>query len=130
MKVAIVSGTVYGTAEEVARHAQARLQAAGFEAWHQPRVQRAELEAFAPQALLVVTATTGMGELPDNLQALYASLRDQPPAWYGLPAAVLALEIPVMATASVPPASRCVSCMPTLACARYCRCCVWMPAKR
>ena len=32
-----------------------------------------------------------MGELPDNLQALYASLRDQPPAWYGLPAAVLAL---------------------------------------
>ena len=91
MKVAIVSGTVYGTAEEVARHAQACLQAAGFEAWHQPRVQRAELEAFAPQALLVVTATTGMGELPDNLQALYASLRDQPPAWYGLPAAVLAL---------------------------------------
>src|SRR5690606_12249708 len=55
-----------------------------------PRVQRAELEAFAPQALLVVTATTGMGELPDNLQALYASLRDQPPAWYGLPAAVWA----------------------------------------
>lgn len=46
MKVAIVSGTVYGTAEEVARHAQARLQAAGFEAWHQPRVQRAELEAL------------------------------------------------------------------------------------
>jgi hypothetical protein len=125
MKVAIVSGTVYGTAEEVARHAQARLQAAGFEAWHQPRVQRAELEAFAPQALLVVTATTGMGELPDNLQALYASrpgtaCRRRYWRW----------GIPVMATASVPPASRCVSCMPTLACARYCRCCVWMPAKR
>ena len=31
MKVAILSGSVYGTAEEVARHAQQLLQAAGLE---------------------------------------------------------------------------------------------------
>ena len=91
MKVAIISGSVYGTAEEVARHAETLLKAAGLEAWHAARATLQDLEGFAPDALLTVTSTTGMGELPDNLQALYASLRDQPPAWYGLPAAVLAL---------------------------------------
>lgn len=36
MKVAILSGSVYGTAEEVARHAQKLLSAAGLEASHLP----------------------------------------------------------------------------------------------
>ena len=91
MKVAILSGSVYGTAEEVARNAKQLLTDAGFEVLLNTRATLADVQAFAPQALLAVTSTTGMGELPDNLQALYASLRDQPPAWYGLPAAVLAL---------------------------------------
>ncbi|MBF7730377.1 flavodoxin [Pseudomonas sp. N040] len=91
MKVAILSGSVYGTAEEVARHAEKRLRAAGFEAWHQARMTLDELLAFAPQAFLGVTATTGMGELPDNLQALYFALREQLPDWRGMPGAVLAL---------------------------------------
>ena len=34
MKVAILSGSVYGTAEEVARHAASILNAAGFETLH------------------------------------------------------------------------------------------------
>jgi MioC protein len=38
-----------------------------------------------------VTSTTGMGELPDNLQPLYFAIRDHLPAWHGLPGAVLAL---------------------------------------
>ena len=57
MKVAILSGSVYGTAEEVARHAVKLLNAAGFEAWHNPRATLAELQAFAPQAFLAVTST-------------------------------------------------------------------------
>ena len=61
MKVAILSGTVYGTAEDVARHAATVLKAAGFDAWHDPRAQLAQILDFGPQALLVVTATTGMG---------------------------------------------------------------------
>ncbi|MES2821223.1 MAG: flavodoxin [Pseudomonadota bacterium] len=91
MKVAILSGSVYGTAEEVARHAERVLQAAGVQAWHDPRASLADIQAFAPEALLAVTSTTGMGELPDNLQPLYYALRDRPPAWYGLPGAVIAL---------------------------------------
>jgi len=39
-----------------------------------------------------VTSTTGMGELPDNLQPLYSMLRDQlPVSLRGLPGAVIAL---------------------------------------
>ncbi|MGP0174040.1 flavodoxin [Pseudomonas sp. NCHU5208] len=91
MKVAIVSGSVYGTAEEVARHAQRLLEAAGLNAWYKSQVNLDELLAFAPDALLTVTATTGMGELPDNLLPLYCELRERLPAWSGKPAAVLAL---------------------------------------
>ncbi|NNA52800.1 flavodoxin [Pseudomonas lactis] len=92
MKVAILSGSVYGTAEEVARHAQEILKNAGFNAWHNARATLADVQAFAPDAFLAVTSTTGMGELPDNLQPLYSTLRDQlPAAWRGLPGAVIGL---------------------------------------
>ena len=50
-----------------------------------------ELLAFAPDAFLTVTSTTGMCELPDNLLPLYSEIRDRLPAWSGRPAAVLAL---------------------------------------
>ena len=91
MKVAILSGSVYGAAEDVARVAQQVLQDGGFEAWYKPGVALDELLAFAPEALLVVTSTTGMGELPGNIQNLYYALRDRFPAWSGVPGAVIAL---------------------------------------
>ena len=58
MKVAILSGSVYGTAEEVARHAVKLLNAAGFEAWHNPRATLAELQAFAPVSYTHLTLPT------------------------------------------------------------------------
>ncbi|AOE63943.1 flavodoxin [Pseudomonas corrugata] len=92
MKVAILSGSVYGTAEEVARHAARLLGEAGFEILHNPRVTLADIQAFSPHALLAVTSTTGMGELPDNLMPLYSIVRDQLPASFrGLPGAVIGL---------------------------------------
>ena len=91
MKVAILSGSVYGTAEEVARHAEKLLKAAGLDASYLPRVSLDELIAFDPEALLTVTATTGMGELPDNLLPLYSELRDRLPGWRGRRGAILAL---------------------------------------
>lgn len=92
MKVALLSGSVYGTAEEVARHAAHILKTAGFETFHNPRASLAEVQAFGPEAFLAVTSTTGMGELPDNLQPLYFAVRDQlPAAWRGLPGAVIGL---------------------------------------
>jgi MioC protein len=92
MKVAIVSGSVYGSAEEVARHAQQIIKDAGHEVLFNPRASLADLQAFAPEAFLAVTSTTGLGELPDNLQPLYSQIRDiLPAAWRGLPGGVIAL---------------------------------------
>ncbi|RRV08410.1 flavodoxin [Pseudomonas sp. v388] len=92
MRVAIISGSVYGSAEEVARHAATILTRAGHEILHNPRLVLPDLLAFEPQALLAVTSTTGMGELPDNIQPLYSQLRDQlPGALRGLPGGVIAL---------------------------------------
>ncbi|MGE8066531.1 flavodoxin [Pseudomonas sp. NPDC089569] len=92
MKVAIISGSVYGTAEEVARHAANLLKAAGFDTFHNPRASLADVQAYGPEAFLAVTSTTGMGELPDNLQPLYFAIRDQlPAAWRDLPGAVIGL---------------------------------------
>jgi MioC protein len=92
MKVAIVSGSVFGTAEEVARHAEKLLKAAGFDTWHNPRGSLDDLKTFAPDAFLAVTSTTGMGELPDNIQPLFYAIRDElPAAWRGLPGAVIGL---------------------------------------
>ncbi len=92
MKVAIVAGSVYGSAEEVARHAQKIIKDAGHETLFNPRMTLADLQDFAPQAFLVVTSTTGMGELPDNIQPLYSQIRDVLPAvWRGLPGGVIAL---------------------------------------
>ncbi|KQQ50767.1 flavodoxin [Pseudomonas sp. Leaf127] len=92
MKIAILSGTVFGSAEDVARHAGALLRKAGHDVLFNTRLTQAELLAFEPQALLAVTSTTGMGELPDNLQPLYYQLRDTlPAALRGLPGGVIAL---------------------------------------
>jgi MioC protein len=92
MKVAILSGSVYGAAEDVARHAEKLLKQQDIQAWHNPRATLQDVLAFAPEALLAVTSTTGMGELPDNIMALYAQLRDELPAVLrGLPGGVIAL---------------------------------------
>jgi len=91
MKVALLNGSVYGTAEDIARQVKSRFTAAGHEVWHQPNADLGSLEAFAPEALLAITSTTGMGELPANLESLYFQLRDRLPSWSGRPGAVLAL---------------------------------------
>lgn len=91
MKVAVMSGSVYGSAEEVARHAVGLIKAEGLEAWHDARASLEQVLAYAPDALLVVTSTTGMGELPDAFLPLYHAIRDRFPAWGGLPGGVIAL---------------------------------------
>ncbi|MND91228.1 MioC protein [Pseudomonas linyingensis] len=91
LEVAILSGSAFGAAEEVARHAEAQLRAAGLDARHLPDIGLDALLALDPQALLVVTSTTGMGEVPDDLQALLDEIDGWQPDWRGRPVAVIGL---------------------------------------
>lgn len=92
MKVAIISGSVYGRAEDVARHALGLLRQTGLDVQYLPRAGLADLLASNPEAVLVVTSSTGDGELPDDLLPLYQALRDQLPQQFrGMPGAILAL---------------------------------------
>jgi len=91
VKIAILSGSVFGTAERVARHAQERLAAAGFNLCYAANTSLPAILEFAPDALLVVTSTTGHGELPNNLLPLAMEIRDTFPAWRGLPGGIIAL---------------------------------------
>jgi len=58
MRIALLSGSVYGSAEEVARHIEKILQAADHKVQHNPRVTLAQLQEFSPEAFLAVTSTT------------------------------------------------------------------------
>lgn len=89
--VVIVSGTVFGAAEDVAHHAAELLTDAGLNVSYNPHATYAQLSALKPDALLFVTSTTGMGELPDNLQPIVAALRDCPPQWQGVLGGVIGL---------------------------------------
>lgn len=91
INVVIVSGTVFGAAEDVAHHAAQLLAEAGLNITYKPRISHSELIALEPDALLFVTSTTGMGEMPEALQSLVSALREQPPEWHGLLGGVIAL---------------------------------------
>ena len=91
INVVIISGTVFGAAENVAHHAAELLAETGLNVTYKPRLTYPELLALEPDALLFVTSTTGMGELPENLQPLTDALREHAPQWSGMLGAVIAL---------------------------------------
>lgn len=76
--VDLVFGTVYGSAQFVAETLADELTALGY----QPRLWQAhELSAFTPEAglLIVVSSTTGSGDLPDDILPWYFRLKSQAP---------------------------------------------------
>lgn len=91
MKLVIISGSVYGTADLVADEAADTASAAGFEVVRMKTANVDALLAEHPDALLVCCATTGMGEIPDNLMAFHVELRDRFPLLTDMPCAVIAL---------------------------------------
>ena len=78
-RIHILIGSVYGNAIEVALSASQQLEQQG----HSTTVMREpELDALLadnPEVLLVVTSTTGDGEIPNNLLPFYLDLRERFP---------------------------------------------------
>jgi MioC protein len=91
MRVGIISGTVFGTADLVADEAASMLAGAG----HEPvRLRPATVDALLElnaDAWLLVSSTTGMGELPETLTPFFFEMRDRFPLLTGKPFGVIAL---------------------------------------
>lgn len=90
-KIAIMVGSVYGGAEYVAEQALPLLQQKGYQVeWFQPAALDAVL-AFNADCWLLISSTTGQGDIPDNLFPFFAQCRDNFPLLTGKKFAVLAL---------------------------------------
>lgn len=90
-KIGVFVGTVYGGAEEVAEAAVEKLVASGHDAQLYPEPQFDDFIRYRENVVLVVTSTTGEGEIPDNLMPLYLALNEQFPQMPELNYGVIAL---------------------------------------
>lgn len=90
-KIGVFVGTVYGGAEEVAEAAVEKLVASGHDAQLYPEPQFDDFIRYREDVVLVVTSTTGEGEIPDNLMPLYLALNEQFPQMPELNYGVIAL---------------------------------------
>ena len=81
--ITIVVGTVYGGTQAIAKLAASMLKRAG----HSSTVLlEPELEQLKEaEQLLVMTATTGQGEVPDNIKPLVSALQEQTPDFNAKP---------------------------------------------
>jgi MioC protein len=79
-KIQIFIGSVYGGAEQVAELVAEELQALGHEVTLNTYPRAEDLTRDPNDIILLCHSNTGSGELPDNLQPLYAHLtRNYPP---------------------------------------------------
>ena len=85
----ILVGSVYGGSVEVAEAVAEAVEAAGFSVEVNEAPSITHLDGNS--VILLVSSTTGNGELPDNIQPFYAELQKQPPAISGRGYAVIAL---------------------------------------
>lgn len=88
-QIDIVVGTVYGAAMLVAETLSAQLQQAGHECQIFDEAVLEDLDAS--RFLLVITATTGQGDIPPNLQPFAAALADRAPYMKGGRYALIAM---------------------------------------
>lgn len=79
LSLTILVGTMTGTADLVAQEVQTALEAAGHAASIR-MMDDLDASVFQPGGMfLICTSTYGQGDVPDNAQALYASLESERP---------------------------------------------------
>lgn len=88
-KLSIFVGSVYGNAQSVAEHVEGTLSAAGTECEVLMDPSVADFEQA--ESVLVVTSTTGQGDVPPNLEFFFDELKDSFPLMQGKPFAVAGL---------------------------------------
>lgn len=91
VNLAILVGTMTGTAEMVAQEVQSALEAVGHAATIR-MMDDLDAGVFQPGgSFLICTSTYGQGDVPDNAQALYTSLETDRPNLSGVIYGVVAL---------------------------------------
>lgn len=90
-KIALIVGSVYGGAQYVAEQAQSLLAGLGYEVMLYEEPVLDEVVAFDAKVWLVITSTTGQGDIPDNLLPFYLEVKNRFPLLSGKQFAVIAL---------------------------------------
>lgn len=87
--ISIFAGSVYGNAQHVAEEVQTMLETEGYESevFTDPETS----DFVDADAVLVITSTTGQGDVPPNLELFFSDLQDSFPLMDGKPFAVAAL---------------------------------------
>lgn len=89
IQVSIFVGTVYGNAQHAAEQALEALTEIGIQG---QIIDDPDISSFKQaSSVLVITSTTGQGDIPDNLFGLFCQLRDQFPLMEQKPFAVAGL---------------------------------------
>jgi flavodoxin len=87
--VSIFVGSVYGNAQHVAEEAQTMFETKGIECEVFTDPETSDFNDA--EAVVVISSTTGQGDVPPNLEMFHSDLRDEFPLMSGKPFAVAAL---------------------------------------
>ncbi|WP_017445501.1 flavodoxin [Gayadomonas joobiniege] len=90
-KIAIIVGSVYGAAEELAETTLTRLRDAGFEAEIFVDTSLADVQSFGAEYWLLISSTTGAGDVPPNIEDFYFQTRDTVPNLSKIQYAIMAM---------------------------------------
>jgi flavodoxin len=87
--ISIFAGSVYGNAQHVAEEVNDMLNAQGIESevFSDPETS----DFTNAESVLIITSTTGQGDVPPNLELFYSDLQDTFPLMDGKPFAVVGL---------------------------------------
>lgn len=90
-KIAVIVGTVYGAAQYVAEQALPLLSGFGHQTAQFDEAKLDDVLAYDADIWLVVTSTTGQGDIPDNLLPFYLDVQSRFPLLTNKRFAVIAL---------------------------------------
>lgn len=90
-KVAVIVGTVYGAAQYVAEQAITTLSERNYQCQLFEDASLEDVLAFAADIWLVISSTTGEGDIPDNVLPFYLQVKEQFPLLTDKHYAVIAL---------------------------------------
>ncbi|WP_096084430.1 flavodoxin domain-containing protein [Agaribacterium haliotis] len=75
----LIVGSVMGTAEQLATAMSEKLAECGHDVLLELNYQRGQLASELDRHLIIISSTTGMGDLPANIRSLDEDLRLSPP---------------------------------------------------